>query len=403
MDSKSMILKTPYPVVWLRPGREKSILKGHPWLFSGAIDRVDSDIPWGNIVTCRSSDEKNLGLGFYHPGTDIAVRLLTRDVAEQIDSRFWKKRIQQASILRDHIIPSDTNAFRLINAEGDLMPGLIVDQYDRYLVLTIGTTGMERFREDILTALVHERNPLAIIERSEGKSRTREGLEDRSEICYGGPVPQNLQVKENGFPFHVDILSGQKTGFFLDQRVNRELAKLFSKGATVLNCFSYTGAFSVYCAAGGAKQVISIESSHSANAVAENNLVLNGLTSVEHPIVSTDVFHYLRESTDQFNLIILDPPAFAKSFKDIGRAARGYKEIHLSAMQRLRKNGYLMTFSCSNFISENLFEKIILGAAFDTGTSFQTLRVLQAGPDHPVHSAHPEGKYLKGLMLRKVD
>jgi 23S rRNA (cytosine1962-C5)-methyltransferase len=391
----------PYPVVHLHKGREKSLLKGHPWLFSGAIAAIDSPLPAnGEPVRICSSSGSMLGVGFYNALSDIAVRVLSTDPETTVDVPFWRGRISLARKLREKVLPPGTDAFRLINAEGDGMPGLVVDQYAGILVLSIGTAGMERCRNELVLSLAEEMQPKAILERSEGKSRKREGLADRVEVLNGGSIPEQVEIRENGLRFQVDVQSGQKTGFFLDQRSNRETARLISSEADVLNCFSYTGAFSVYCASGGAKRVISVDSSDRANRNARANLEINGFSSEMHPVRSGDVFRFLRESAEPSDLIILDPPAFAQSRKDLDRAVRGYKDINLSALRRLQPGGWLMTFSCSNHVDAELFAKIVLGAAADADRKVQTVKILGAGSDHPVRLGHVEGSYLKGLLLR---
>jgi 23S rRNA (cytosine1962-C5)-methyltransferase len=393
-----------YPVLRLKKGREKSLLKGHPWLFSGAIAPADHPPSEPGELVCISSwDGSMLGVGFYNVLSDIAIRVLSTDSETAIDVPFWRTRIRQALSLRKTVIPADTDAFRLINAEGDGMPGLVVDRYAGFLVLSIGTAGMDRCRKELVQSLVEEIRPAVILERSEGRSRKREGLTDRTGILFGENVPEMVDIRENGIRFRVDVQAGQKTGFFLDQRANRETARTIAPDACVLNCFSYTGAFSVYCAAGGAKRVVSVDSSDQANRNAEENLKANGYSLLQHPVCSADVFRFLRESAEASDFIILDPPAFAKSRKDLERAVRGYKDINLCAFQRLRPGGWLMTFSCSNHVDGDLFGKIVLGAATDAKKKVQSIKILEAGPDHPVRLGHFEGRYLKGLLLRVCD
>jgi 23S rRNA (cytosine1962-C5)-methyltransferase len=386
-----------YPRIILKKGRDVALRHGHPWLFSGAIATVEGKPAPGDIVQVADVTGRPLALGFYSTG-DIAFRLLSGDPAERIDTGFWRRRIESALALRRQVVPPDTDAFRLINAEGDGMPGLVCDAYGRWLVMSIGTTGMEKWRESVIGILQEILTPAGIYERSEGRSRQLEGLPDRTGPA-AGDVPERVEITENGLHFEVDLRTGQKTGFFLDQRLNREIVGVFSREAAVLNCFSYTGAFSVYAARGGAKRVVSVEASAAANEIACRNLVRNGFSPEQHPILTANVFDYLRETEETFDLIVLDPPAFAKSRKDVDRSARGYKEINLQAARRLREGGFLATFSCSNPIDTALFEKIVLGAVRDAGRTAQFLRLLGAGEDHPVNLAHPEGRYLKGLLL----
>ncbi|MEI7672720.1 MAG: class I SAM-dependent rRNA methyltransferase [Deltaproteobacteria bacterium] len=386
-----------YPRIILRKGREAPLRHGHPWVFSGAVATVEGDPAPGDIVLAMDSIGRGLGLGFFNTG-DIAFRLLTTDSASRIDADFWRRRIDQAIALRKKVVPPETDAYRLINAEGDGMPGLVVDRYGSFLVFSIGTAGIEKWREILIGHLSAAVGSVGIYERSEGRSRQLEGLPNRIGSA-AGEVPATAEIVENGLRFEVDLMTGQKTGFFLDQRGNREIIGALSRGATVLNAFSYTGAFSVYAARGGAKRVVSVDASAAANEIASGNLVRNGFSPERHPILTANCFEYLRETEEVFDLIILDPPAFAKSRKDVERSAKGYKEINLQAARRLCEGGILATFSCSNPVSVELFEKIVLGAIQDAGKTAQLLRPLGAGPDHPVNLAHPEGLYLKGLLL----
>jgi 23S rRNA (cytosine1962-C5)-methyltransferase len=386
-----------YPRIILKKGRETPLRHGHPWVFSGAISRVEGNPVPGDVVLAADSAGRPLGLGFFNTG-DIAFRLLTDDPVARVDADFWRRRIERAVALRKKVVPPETNAFRLINAEGDGIPGLVVDRYGGCLVFGIGTAGVERWRETLIGLLL-EAGPSGIYERSEGRSRQLEGLPDRIGPAAGEIPAAAVEIMENGLRFEVDLITGQKTGFFLDQRGNREIVGVLSREAAVLNCFSYTGAFSVYAARGGAHRVVSVEASAGANGIACRNLVRNGFPPERHPVLTANCFEYLRETEELFDLIVLDPPAFAKSRKDVERSAKGYKEINLQAARRLRDGGMLATFSCSNPISPELFEKIVLGAVRDAGKTAQLLGPLGAGPDHPVNLAHPEGRYLKGLLL----
>ena len=390
-----------YSEITLKKGREAAILRGHPWVFSGAIAAIKGNPGAGDIVLARDSAGNPLALGFFNPKTDIAFRVLTRKCEENISQYFWQARLQTAIKLRQKIIGEQTNAYRLINAEGDGFPGLIVDVYNTTLVFSIATAGMEKQKNHILNALASQVKPEWIYEHSESRSRTLEGFENSSRIVFGENGNGTVEIIENSLRFEVDILSGQKTGFFLDQRLNREKMGALSRDASVLNCFSYTGAFSVYCAEGGAKRVVSLDISKSACIAARKNLHLNWFSAENYPVIEADVFDYLRKMQENFNMIILDPPAFAKTKRDVTKASRGYKEINLQAIKHLAKGGILATFSCSNFIEEDLFYKIVLAAARDAGADLQLLTRLEAGPDHPILLGHPEGRYLKGLLLAR--
>ncbi|KQC06264.1 MAG: hypothetical protein APR62_08155 [Smithella sp. SDB] len=385
----------------MKKGRESALLRGHPWIFSGAIAVVKGNPGTGDIVLAKDSTGKPLALGFYNPLTDIAFRVLTRKCEENISQYFWQARLHAAYKLRQKIIDEQTNAYRLINAEGDGFPGLIVDVYNGTLVVSIATAGMEKQRNHIINALISQLKPTRIYEKSESRSRELEGLGNRNGILFGENKNSAVEIMENGLKFEVDFAAGQKTGFFLDQRINRGKIGSFSKDAQVLNCFAYTAAFSVYCAEGGAKRVVSLDISKSACMTARKNLHLNWFSTENHPVVEADVFTYLRNVQENFSIIILDPPAFAKEKKDVATATRGYKEINLQALKHLTAGGILATFSCSNFIDEDLFYRIVLAAARDAGVDLEILARLEAGPDHPVLLGHPEGRYLKGLLLAK--
>jgi Predicted SAM-dependent methyltransferases len=390
-----------YPEIILAKGREAALLRGHPWVFSGAIAAVKGKPAAGDIVLAKDSGGNPLALGFFNPRTDIALRILTRNCEEKITPYFWQSSLHAACKLRQRIINDQTNAYRLINAEGDGFPGLIVDVYGSTLVLSIATAGMEKQKNHILDALISQLKPARIYEKSEGRSRSLEGLETRIGFVSGDNETGLVEIMENGLKFEVDFVTGQKTGFFLDQRVNRERIGALSRDASILNCFSYTGAFSAYCAEGGAKRVVSLDISKPACVTARRNLQLNWFSPEDYPIIEADVFTYLRNTQECFDMIILDPPAFAKAKKDVAKAARGYKEINLQAIKHLARGGILATFSCSNFIEEDLFGKIVLGATRDAGADLQLVTRLAAGPDHPVLLGHPEGHYLKGLLLVK--
>ena len=390
-----------HPEITLKKGRDAALLRGHPWVFSGAIAAIKGKPGAGDIVLAKDSGGKPLALGFFNPRTDIAFRILTRNCEEKITSYFWQSRLNAACKLRQRIINAQTNAYRLINAEGDGFPGLIVDVYDSTLVLSIATAGMEKQKNHILDALVSQLKPVRIYEHSKGRSRTLEGLENNTGFIYGDDTTGIAQIMENGLKFEVEFVTGQKTGFFLDQRINREKIGALSRDTSILNCFSYTGAFSVYCAEGGAKRVVSLDISKPACVMAKRNLQFNWFSTEDYPVIEADVFTYLRNTQERFDMIILDPPAFAKTKRDVAKAARGYKEINLQAIKHLARGGILATFSCSNFIEEDLFGKIVLGAGRDDDADLQLLARLEAGPDHPVLLGHPEGHYLKGLLLVK--
>ena len=393
--------KINYPEITLKSGREAALLRGHPWVFSGAVSGIKGQPADGDIVLAKDAKGQSLALGFFNSRTDISFRVLTRDCEKAIDAAFWQERVDAACGLRRKLIGAKTNAYRLLNAEGDGCPGLIVDVYNDTLVISVTTAGMEKQKQNILDALIFHLKPSRIFEQSAGRSRGLEGLPERKGFIYGDNQQGAVRVMENGYWFDVDFIGGQKTGFFLDQRVSREKLGALSRDMTVLNCFCYTGAFSVYAAAGGAKKVVSLDISKSACSAASEHLRQNGFSIDDHPVIDADVFEYLRNLRESFDLIILDPPAFAKTKREVPKASRGYKEINMQAMKHLACGGMLATFSCSNFMEEDLFYKIVQGAARDARANLQLLARLEAGPDHPLAIGHPEGRYLKGLLLAK--
>lgn len=385
----------------LKKGKEKALEGFHPWVFSGAIDQIDDDFESGDLVKVFSAEGRFLGQGYLNPRSQIAIRMLSFDEKE-INAGFFEKRIQEAHLLRQRFVPSDTNAYRLIHAEGDYLPGLIVDRYADFLVAQFLTAGMEKWKNQIVSILQKETQAKGIFGRDDSEWREWEGLERRIGKLWGQEPPDYVEIQENGLPFIVDIHRGQKTGFFLDQRSNRKLIAEISKGKRVLNCFSYTGGFSVYAMKGGAAQAVSVDSSADALNTARENFRKNGLPVTEGDFVEADVFEYLRASRQEFDLIILDPPAFCKNKNQIMQASRGYKDINMYAMKHLPSGGLLYTCSCSSYIDPDLFQKIVFAAAKDAKRRVRIIAKTSHGIDHPINIYHPEGEYLKG-MLCQVD
>jgi 23S rRNA (cytosine1962-C5)-methyltransferase len=324
-----------------------------------------------------------------------------------VDSAFIGRRIAGALHLRRAILPPKTDAFRVINGEGDFLPGIVADVYSSTVVLQCLTAGAERLKPWILEALSESLHPICIYERSVGNVRREEGLPQAVGALLGEAPSGPVEILENGLRFFVDVKAGQKTGFFLDQRDNRQLVRELGAGRRVLNAFAYSGAFSVYAAAGGASQVISVESSAGALEAARANWEANvHLPSPQAPkpsspsFLQADIFELLRQRSETYDLLVLDPPALVKRRHEVQRGARAYKDLHLWALKRAAPGAFIMTFSCSQHVSADLFWKIVHGAAVDAGRSLQMLRPLAAGADHPVSLAHPEGSYLKGMLLR---
>ena len=390
--------------VKLKKGRDKSFNRKHPWIFSGAIDSVKDIETNGETVEIISGDGKFLGYGSYSSHSQISVRVLSFNPDEKIDINFFQKRIENAIGLRKQIInDKTTNAYRIINAESDLLPGLVVDKYSDYLVCQFLSAGAEFWKKEIVEILVNLFNPTGIFERSDVEVREKEGLLPSKGVLYGKQPDELIEIIENGNKFFVDVNLGHKTGFYLDQRDNRKILEQFASGKEILNCFSYTGGFSVYAVKVGASKVINVDSSAESLTLAEKNFSLNGIDSSKYENIHDDVFKYLRKLRDtnrQFDVIILDPPKFAESVSQIDKAARGYKDINLLALKLLKKDGILFTFSCSGHIVPDLFNKIIADAAADAGREVHILTYLTQSPDHTMLTSFPEGLYLKGLICK---
>lgn len=384
----------------LHAGREKSIYRHHPWIFSGAIGRVDGNPELGETVDVFSAKGEFLAKAAYSPDSNIRARAWSwLDIV--IDADFLKTRLDAAIRLRASTV--NTNAVRLVHAESDGIPGLIVDRYGNdLLVVQILTAGAEYWRKTLADLLVELTGIPNIYERSDVDVRKLEGLEARTGVLRG-TLPESVILEEYGVKFKVDVVNGHKTGFYLDQRENRHLVGQLAKDRDVLNCFCYTGGFSIQAAAGGAKSVTSIDASREALALGRANAALNGQQAEVHAWIEGDVFKELRtfrDSRKSFDLIILDPPKFAPTKKQVKRAARGYKDINLLAFKLLRPGGVLVTFSCSGGIEMPLFQKIVADAALDAGVETQIVQKLGQGADHPIALNFPEGEYLKGLVCQ---
>jgi len=389
----------------LKKGREKPLLHRHPWIFSGAVQKVEGQPSSGETVGVYDWHGQFLAWGAYSPDSQIRVRIWSWERVSLIDKSFLQKQIQNALQLRESWIDkTQTNAFRLVHAESDNLPGLIVDRYNDVLVVQILSAGAECWQEKMMDILIETLHPACIYERSDVAVRELEGLPQRTGVVYGTLPQQPIRIKENGLRFNVDVASGQKTGFYLDQRDNRHFCRGIAKNKSVLNCFAYTGGFTVDALAGGAASVLSIDSSQEALALARENVNLNELPAEKCDWIAGDVFEELRTLRDQgrqFDLVILDPPKFAPTAAQAKQAARGYKDINLYGFKLLKPGGVLMTFSCSGGIDERFFQKIVADAALDAEVDGQILHRLGQAPDHPTHLTFPEGTYLKGLVVRK--
>ena len=390
--------------VYLKKGRKKSVLLRHPWIFSGAIEKIDRSITAGEIVEIYDHRGNFLAKGYINPKSQITIRILSWNKEEDVtDIRFISERLKSAIDMRlNYFDQSVTNAFRLVNSEADFLPGLIIDKYNDTIVLQILTLGMEQFRDKITEFLLEYLSPKCIYERSDTIVRKKEGLSLKKGIIYG-KLQKPVRIIENGLEFLVDVQDGQKTGFYLDQRDNRKELLLFCKDKKVLNCFSYTGAFSVYAIKGGAKLTVNIEFSRSAIELAKKNMEINHIKKETQEFIEGNAFELLRNMKKRgkkFDLIIMDPPKFAHTQGKLENALRGYKDINLQAMQLLNPGGILFTFSCSGAISLELFSKTITWAAMDANKNVQVIKRLAQPMDHPHLTSFLESEYLKGLICK---
>jgi len=395
----------------LKPGKERSLLRRHPWIYDTAIGRVKGSPASGETVAVRSHDGRWLAWAAYSPASTLRARCWSFVESDRIDASWLAARVREAVARRAHLAAA-SDALRLVFGEADALPGLIADRYADQIVVQFQAAGVEAHREMLLDALVGATGCANIFDRSDSAGRTREGLPPAVGVVRGAEPPARICISEHHRRAWVDVRAGHKTGYYIDQRDNRQLAGELAMRAraqigrpvTALNCFCYTGGFSVALAA-GAGDVLSIDSSAEALALARENWQLNGLPGAAAQWQAANVFEALRSlraDGRSFDLIILDPPKFAASHHHVDRAARAYKDINLSALRLLAPGGHLMTFSCSGAIGIELFQKIVAGAVIDAGVEAQLLRRLAAGEDHPLRMTHPEGEYLKGLLLQRL-
>ena len=388
----------------LHPGKERSLFRRHPWIFAGSVDRLDGRARPGDTVTVVTAEGKALARAAWSPSSQIRARVWSFDAEAAIDHAFFKRAVA-ASVARRAAIPAlrGQAGVRLIHGESDGLPGVIADRFGQVVVVQLTSAGADKWRDAIVAGLIQATGCSAVYERSDSDVRRLEGLGPQSGIVYG-ELPELLTIVENGVKMEVDVVSGHKTGFYLDQRENRLLTGQLAAGRDVLNCFCYTGGFSLQALAGGAKSVVSIDSSGPALATAARNVALNPqLDASRAEWREDDVFQALRTLKAEgrkFDLIILDPPKFAPSAAHADRAARAYKDINLLGFRLLNPGGILMTYSCSGGIGLELFQKIVAGAAADVGVEARIMHRLSAAPDHPIGLAVPEGEYLKGLACQ---
>jgi 23S rRNA (cytosine1962-C5)-methyltransferase len=387
----------------LKKARERSLKRRHPWIFSGAVEKA-SGKP-GETLLVRDVAGNPLALAAYSPESQIRARVWTFDIKEPVDAAFLERRIRKAVALREQLAAArHTNAMRLIHGESDGLPGLVVDRYADVLVAQFLAAGVERWREEILDLLVQITGCEAVFERSDAEVRKLEGLEPRTGFVRGNQNASRCPIIEHGLNFRVDVEQGQKTGFFLDQRENRQRVRALAAGREVLDGFSYTGGFAIAALAGGAKRVSAIESSVDAIQIAKENLAANPLAAAGIDFVQADVFKHLRLLRDKgakYDLIVLDPPKLAPTAAHATNAARAYKDVNLLAFKLLSPGGLLATFSCSGGVSAELFQSIVAGAALDAGGDAKIIERFGAAADHPVALEFPEGEYLKGLLVLK--
>jgi len=389
-----------YPTLVLKSGRERSVLNQHAWIYSGAVKELPQNAEQGDIIKVTDNKNKLLAYGFYAPKNQIVARLFYfGDTDISIDNAFWRDKILKAYDLRkNYLIASHTNAYRLLHAEGDSLPGLIVDVYDHTASVQVLHKGVELFYQVLIDTLL-EIGIKHIYLKTKDNSRRLEQI-NVPQGWATEPYTEDILITENGLKFWVNVEKGQKTGFFLDQRENRDLLKKYSKDKVVLNAFGYTGGFSVYAAAGEAKEVVSADISKDASEMAEKNVHLNFPEYLNHQTVTEDCFTYLKNMPENhFDILVLDPPAFAKTAQNVPNAARGYKEINMWGFKKVKKGGLVFTFSCSGSVDRDLFRKIVFGAAADVGRNVRIIHQLTQPIDHPINIYHPEGEYLKGLVL----
>ncbi len=375
-------------------------LKGfHPWVFSRAIKEIPEGLSPGQPVKLYDENNRFLAHGYFNSYSQIAVRIWGYDEQENIDKAFFKKKIEMAYRLRKRYIEGNkTNAFRLLNGENDLMPGLIVDNYDKYIVVQFHTRGIEAWKDMIISSIREVMEPIGIYERSDMTIRETEGISKRSGLLWGN-IPDKIEIKENGFRFLVDVKHGQKTGFFLDQRDKRNAFMKYVKDAVVLNCFSYTGGFSVYALAGGANFIENVDTSHEALEMAKENIRLNGFNIDKCRFIKMDVKEFLKDSRLKYDSIVLDPPAFIKDRTKMKEGKIGYRKINESAMEHINEHGVLLTCSCSAHLGMDDFRYLLSQAAGGAKKNFKIIETFTHGIDHPQLLPFTEGSYLKCFIL----
>lgn len=393
-----------YPKLILKSGRDRAMILRHPWIFSGAIKTLPQ-AENGDIVAVCDNDHKLLGYGFFSSQSQISCRVFDYTTQPQSfdTADYWIEKVQKASTLRQKFVletsPKPTNCFRLLHAEGDFLPGVIADVYGSVVVLQVLIKGTEKIKDYLIEGIRRIGYDKIYLKNKQNTEWLEDVQLSNGWLSDAKNAEQKIEVLENGVKFLIDFEKGQKTGFFLDQRDNRELLRYYSAGKKVLNAFCYTGGFSVYALAGGATKVDSVDISKDAVAVCDQNVMLNFGESAPHASFAEDCFDYLKRCTEQYDIMVLDPPAFAKNARSVPNATRGYKELNLMGFKKIKSGGLIFTFSCSQHIDTDLFRKIVFGAAADARRNVRILHQLHQPPDHPVNIYHPESEYLKGLVL----
>lgn len=391
--------------ITLHRGKDKAAWQLHPWVFSGAIAHIAGKPANGTVVEVFNAEDEFIAFGVYNAFSRVAVRLLEWNPEREINDSWWRDRIQRSIGLRKHLLTDSNTTVRLIFAEADFLPGLIVDKYGDFMSVQVHAVGAELVKEVIIDELVAQLNPKGIYERSDLKSREHEGLADANGLRYGQMPPEFVEVIENGIRYQINIVEGQKSGFYCDQRDNRWLTAQYTKGKRVLDCFCYSGGFTLNAFQQGAAEVVSVDSSALAIDTLKRNVVANGFNSESHQAVQSDVNKYLRqlgEAGEKFDLIVLDPPKYAPSRSALEKASRAYKDLNRRGLMLLESGGLLATFSCSGAMDIDTFKQVIAWAALDAGREIQFIRQFTQPEDHPIRASFPEGEYLKGLLVRVV-
>lgn len=387
----------------LHKGKDKAAWQLHPWVFSGAINQVEGEVLPGEIVAVHNMEDEFIAYGMYNNTSRVAVRLLEWNPANSPDEQWWRTRVKKAVQNRRHLLNNDNDAVRLIFAEADFLPGLIADKYADFISIQVHATGIEKVKPIIVDELVQLLKPKGIYERSDLKSREYEGLPDANGLLWGELPPDFVDILENGIHYKVNIIDGQKSGFYCDQRENRLLTAQYAKGKRILDCFCYSGGFTLNALRGGATEVVSVDSSALAIETLRNNIIHNKFDASRHTAIQSDVNKYLRqlgENRERFDLIVLDPPKYAPSRSTLDKASRAYKDLNRRGLMLLNSGGLLATFSCSGAMDIDTFKQVLAWAALDAGKEIQFVKQFAQPEDHPVRASFPEGEYLKGLLVR---